>query len=242
MRRLRWRPSERQQKFGRDVGSVVLGVLIALTIGEIVEAVRWRVRAFIALDAIEAEIARNTGVMQERVLIQRCIDRRLNELSGIVRTARRTGQLPLVGPVGRTTSRPIEQAAWMLTSGSETLLHIENPKRDLLAITYSQIAWYDVRVNDELQMWATLSLLENAEGPISDDMLVEIAGTLARLRDAATLNALVAEQIVTAVEDLGIEPSYFLILDREGDAREVAARSSERPICKPLPVGGRVPA
>jgi hypothetical protein len=40
--------SERQKKFAREVGSVVLGVLIALGLGEIATDIRWR---FDAADA-----------------------------------------------------------------------------------------------------------------------------------------------------------------------------------------------
>lgn len=239
MKLMRWTPSERQRKFGRDVGSVVLGVLIALGIGEIAEAIRWQVRASVARDAIEAELARDAGVMAERVLVQPCADRRLDQLKILVNAARQSGELPLVGPIGRTTSRPIEQAAWTLTSGSETLLHIRNPPRQSLALLHSQMAGYYDRVREERQMWATLKLMEDSKGAIGDDMLVEVAGTLNRLSELAETNGLVAEQILAQIQDFGIEQSNFIVLDREGDATELAARVNELTICKPLMVEGR---
>lgn len=237
--RLRWKLSERQRKFGRDVGSVVLGVLIALGIGEAVEAIRWRVRASIAVHAINAELARDAGVMRERMLVQACVDRRLVELETLVDVARRSGELPLVGTIGRITSRPIEQAAWTLTSGSETLLHIANPRRDLLAVTHAQLSGYDERVRDERQMWATVALVENAEGEISDDMLVEVAGALKRLRDISESNGAIAGQVAAQIEDFGIEPNTFLVLDREASRGELNEHVQRLKTCRPLIVRGQ---
>lgn len=237
--RLRWRLNERQRKFARDVGSVVLGVLIALAIGEAVEAVRWRVRASIALHAINDELARTAGVMHERILIQRCVNRRLDQLDSIVHAARRSGELPLVGLIGRTTARPVEQAAWSVTSGSETLLHIAGPRRRLLAVVHTQLTGYDERAREERQMWATLALIENAEGDVGDDVVLEVAGTLKRLRDYSALTGAIAEQVAAEIEKFGIEPSLFIVISEDASLEDLGREVQRLPICRPLMVNGR---
>lgn len=226
--------NERQRKFGRDVGSVVLGVLIALGIGEVADAIRWEVRANKSTKAIRAELGRNAGVLEERSLIQSCLDRRLRELTAIVGTARRSGELPSLGEIGRPPIRPTEEAAWNVTSGSETLLHIAAPRRTALSLIYSQFSGYSGRVLQEQEAWATMKLLENSPGPISDDMLTEVASSLARLRFVAWANGIAAQQLVGYIKEEGIKPNYLILFDREGKREEVLASVRERPICKPL--------
>jgi hypothetical protein len=48
--------NDRARKFLREVTSIVLGVLIALAIGEVAEAVRWRVRVGNSMAAIRQEM------------------------------------------------------------------------------------------------------------------------------------------------------------------------------------------
>jgi hypothetical protein len=98
-------------KFIREVGSVVLGVLIALALGEVAEAVRWQVRTAKSNAAIDLELSRTSGVLDERVLVQPCLDQRLALLDRIIRAARATGSLPAIGEIGRPPSRPVQSAA-----------------------------------------------------------------------------------------------------------------------------------
>ena len=58
--------SERHKKFAREVGSVVLGVLIALGLGEVATGVRWR------FDAVEARSAMLTDFELYRAAAHRC--------------------------------------------------------------------------------------------------------------------------------------------------------------------------
>ena len=92
---------ERQRKFAREVGSVVLGVLIALGLGEIATGIRWRFDAAEARSAMLTDFERDAGVMHERTLARRCIERRLGDVDRLIRQARQSGELPLVGIIGR---------------------------------------------------------------------------------------------------------------------------------------------
>jgi hypothetical protein len=233
-----WTLGERQRKFGRDVGSVVLGVLIALAIGEVADAVRWDVRANSAQRAIRAELSRTAGVLDERNLAQPCLDRRLRELAAIVGTARRSGTLPALGEVGRPPQRPTEEAAWNVTSGSEALLHIDTRSRTALSLIYSQFAGYSERVREEQEMWATLKLLENSPGPISDDVLAEVGSAIAKLQFVSWNNGITAQQVFGYIKAENIQPNYVIIFDREGQRAEVLTSVRERAICKPLVQAG----
>ena len=93
--------SERHRKFAREVGSVVLGVLIALGLGEAATEIRWRFDAADARSAMLTDLERDAGVMHERQLARPCIERRLRDVDALLRQARQSGELPLVSTIGR---------------------------------------------------------------------------------------------------------------------------------------------
>lgn len=222
--------------FSRELLVVVLGVLIALAVGEAAEMIRWQVRVSKANLAIQSELARVAGVLEERKLVQPCLDRRLAQLDAIVRAARRSGQLPHIGPIGRPPTRPVEQAAWNMTASSETLLRFSEGDRIGLGIIYAQFTGFSDRIMEEQERWATLRLLEDAPGPIASDLLAETSTALEQLKFRTFLGGIDAEQLLTAIQQQGIAPSYWMIFDREADRGELLTLVAERDICRPLQV------
>lgn len=214
------RLSEDARKFLREVGSIVLGVLIALGIGEIADTVRWQSRAADSNRAMDVELARAAGVLDERVQVQPCLDRRLNALAAIVRTARRTGALPDIRNVGGPPLRPLQTAAWDDAVASGTLLHLGVERRSTLSVNYPLLKNYPGEVIQELGGWSSLRMLEAVPGPASDMLLTDAAAMIGRLQSGSRLSGLSARQIRDNIVATGIRPSYYLILDREGSRHD----------------------
>lgn len=237
---MRWsklKPGERSRKFVREVGSIVLGVLIALALGEVADGMRWQQRAKATNRALDEERARVAGVMSERVMVQPCLTRRLRELEVIVRDARRSAVLPYIGEIGRPPIRPVETAAWDEALGSGVLLHFERERRIEVSSSYPQAALFPQGVSEEQSLWATLHILEAAPGPVSSDLIAEAATTIAQLRYLIFMNGLRASQLLEDIARSGVSPSYTTILSREGTRDEVARALRARSICQPLSVG-----
>lgn len=229
--------SESARKFVREVGSIVLGVLIALGIGEMADKARWYARAAKSTRAMNVELARAAGVLDERVLAQPCLDRRIEELDRIVRAALASGSLPDIGEIGGPPLRPVQTAAWDDAVGSGTLLHINDRKRSQLSLDYPLLGGYPQMVGQEAQLWATLHIIEAVPGRVSDDLLVEAAKTIALLRGMTRYAGLSARQMRDSIASGGNAPSYFLILDREGARKEIVDTIPSRTICRPLMPG-----
>jgi hypothetical protein len=226
------------REFFGEVGIIVLGVLIALGIGEVADGLRWDEMARDSVRSIRAEWGQNGGVFEERVLVQPCLDRRLAELESIIREARHTGRLPDISEIGRSPHRPLTTDAWKQVTASETLLHIDANQVKLFTAGYSQVERYIPSALDEEDMWATLRVLEHSPGVIGETLLADAATTLARLKSRSSLNGLVAKQEFEAGRKIGIPASYYMIFDREGSRAEILDRLPARPICKPLLVDG----
>ena len=223
-----------RRKFIQEVGSIVLGVLIALALGEVAESVRWQVRAGRSDAAIDAELARVAGVLDERTMVQPCLERRLDELERLLRAARVGNALPAVAEIGRPPYRPTQAAAWDDAVSSGTLLHFSAERRATLSLNYPTIQSYDRDLKDEQGLWATLRVLEGTPGPISDDLLAEASLSVSRLRYSTFMNGLSAKETRDDIFRTGVAASYFIILDREGSRAEVAEAIGARPICRVL--------
>ena len=124
--------TEKQRKFAREVGGVVLGVLIALGIGEIADALRWKARVQKSMSAINTELSGNRFNIVERRATQSCIDARLEAIGRLLKAARTTSMLPEVRSVGRMGARLTESAAYDAAKSQGVPLHMDATKaRDL---------------------------------------------------------------------------------------------------------------
>jgi hypothetical protein len=230
---------ERHKKFAREVGSVVLGVLIALGLGEVATGIRWRFDAAEARSAMLTDFQRDAGVMHERQLARPCIDRRLGDVDALVRQARETGELPQVGTIGRPPTRPLVTASWDMGVSSGVLPHLSRSDASGFSANFDMIEELGDDMKTQSALWAKLSALENAPGRVSDEFLAELMFTTAELRKGSAYADMAAGQIVGMAKAIG-KPDYWLILDREnGSAADVAAGLRSMPICARLLVNGR---
>lgn len=190
----RRRLTERQSKFLREVGSVVLGVLIALGIGEVADWGRWQWRVAAGTEAMRAELAGNRFNFAERRVYQPCVTQRLAEIGGILAEARRTHRLPQIVGIGSPGRRPTESSALDTATGEGVLLHMPRENARKYTANYRMGAYYDQETQAEFTPWATLALLDGAPGPIDSDLLATLLDAWAQAKDHAIWVGLVAEQ------------------------------------------------
>jgi hypothetical protein len=231
--------SERHRKFAQDVGGIVLGVLIALALGEIASGIRWRFDAAEARSAMLSDLERDAGVMHERQLAKACIERRLGDVDALLAQARRSGTLPQVSAIGRPPTRPLLTAAWDMGVSSGVLPHLSRTEAGGFSTNFDMVKEMGANFRRQSTLWARLSAMENASGPVSPDFLAELMFTSAELRKESAYADMVAGQIVDTAKAVG-KLDYWLILDREnGRTADVIDRLRAMPICAPLLVDGK---
>ncbi|HEX8302236.1 hypothetical protein [Sphingomonas sp.] len=228
----RRRLTERQSKFIREVGSVVLGVLIALGIGEIADWGRWQWRVAVGTEAMRAELAGNRFNFAERRVYQPCVIKRLAEIGGILAEARRTHLLPHIGGIGDPGRRPTDSSALDTATGEGVLLHMPREKAREYTANYRMGDYYDQETQAELAPWATLALLEGAPGPVDSDLLATLLDAWAQAKTRGRWLGLIAEQTDEALKADGIAiegfPSGATYESFDGRTRK------RQPLCQPL--------
>ena len=230
--------NEKQAKFVREVGSVVLGVLIALGIGEIAESVRWKIRVDNSMAAVRTEMAGNRWNLTERVAYQPCLERRLEAIGAILAETRRTGVLPRIETIGSTAYRMIDTSAFEVAKSEGVPLHMDRDEARQVALLYDMsTGLYGELAEKEQEGWRTLQLLEGPGGPIGDDLVGVLLQAWINARSQGRLIGIMAQQGDQKMAEFGIPA--ILDDDTTWTARDFQEKVAKTPLCGPMIVDGK---
>jgi hypothetical protein len=237
-RRGGWRGILTDRDFARDILVTTIGVLLALAIGEI--ATDWRKRrdAEQAVLAMRRDAVPNVTALVEREVIARCVTKRLDQLRELMDSARTTGTLPDIEPIGRPPARPLPRTAWEVALGQGATSHVEPQVGERLRFFYDTIAKFEEVSNSEQASWNMLKLLEDRPGRWPAEMTADLYRAHIYAQDHNRLIGLMARQALRRSHELGIPWRTFS--NEPVEWRRVIDTLLERPICKPLMVDGRV--
>ena len=124
------------REFLKEIGTIVIGVLIALGAEQAVEWLHWQEKVHATERAVRRDLALAADVASERVAIGRCLDDRLNLLKAIVSERERprasalppdASGFPMRFPY-RAPSRAWNTQVWERIMADGTLEHLE-PER-----------------------------------------------------------------------------------------------------------------
>jgi len=236
-RLMRLRPPNGWQAVGWELVIVTVGVLIALGAQQLAEDRQGHSRALASVAAVEAELATDAGVFEERVIQQVCEERRLAEVRAIIVAARSTRRLPRVTGIGKSITRPTLRTAWEEAQYSEVLDRWPQQERIGIGTIYSQQEPSDATTLRETAQWLKLqSMMEMMAGSLSDSDLSLLADVIGELTFLSWANGIDARQLVEYITARGIKPTYDIVLDKPGSIADVRAQVAKSLICQPLSV------
>ncbi|HEU0044729.1 hypothetical protein [Sphingomonas sp.] len=213
---------------------MVLGVLVALGLGAIATEIGWRIEVRGARDAMAVELGELIGQGEERVTIDACVERRLDELARIVADAGQAGRLPPLGEPSAPPYRTWPVGVWQSTLSAQTAAHLDREVLDNYSTAYDfaeQIGFHGRR---ELDIWTSLYALSGPGRPFGGDEARSLRHTIAQARLAnrmVALNGVRMKQVTTA---------YQLGYDKKEAALYGQRPRSAFPICRPI--GSNIPA
>ena len=198
------KPVHNWREFLVELGTITLGVLIALAAEQTVEAFHNHERAAQARDNIHAEIATNLGQIAVRAGIEDCVTQRLNEVEGLIRALPTASLAPVW--IGHPTlnTMPNSQHTAAVQSGAVNLLADAEQAR--YAAIYAFFEEYSQAELAEQAAWADLRMLElhPAATPVLDGQL---RSALQQARNARWQIEISARAIQTAATAFGIKPN-----------------------------------
>ena len=220
--------SERSQAFVREIGGIVLGVLIALSLGAVATAVGWRMDAADARRALSLELGEIIGQGRERELANACIEARLDKVAAAIDAAELTGRLPPLGEIGDPPWRTWSHGVWDSTISSDIASHMDRETLDNLSGAYEFVTILNRESAFEFESWTRLYGMVGPGRATTPAEVVDLRAALTRSRASHRL------MVLSAVRLRQIADAYDLPYDR-GTVAQWANDSLARRYCAPIP-------
>lgn len=228
--RLRLRPTTR--KWLGEVGNIVLGVLIALGLGWVANAIKVQSDVASARRAIRLQLGKSVGQSVERGRILGCLDRKLDALARIVDQADKTGRLPAMGAIGAPPVWAWTRAVWDRAINAETLANFREFELFGLPGAFELVPVLRDYNQQEFMIWTRLNVMVGPGRAITPQETAQLRTYLIEARAIGLSMPRLGATLRRLAEQDGI--SYDV-----DQARKYADRTNaQSPICRPI---GTVP-
>jgi hypothetical protein len=198
------KPVHSWREFLTELGTIVLGICIAITLEQLVESWRWDREVSHARNAIHAEIAAdNVNFPQRRLAYKPCLDRQVREAEAIL------ADLEAHRPPGRFTSfhttngGPTTDGEWQSQRASQTLTHFPEDELAMMTRYYSWLSDFKDWNAAEAQSWIDLSGLRNPPAGLGPADFMRLHADLAAVRRYEGLIELNSIRVLNISEALG---------------------------------------
>ncbi|HEU4619464.1 MAG TPA: hypothetical protein VFV10_15610 [Gammaproteobacteria bacterium] len=181
------------REFFTEIGTIVIGILIALGLEQSIEAFHERRLAHEAKDAIEAEMSSDLDLITSRLSRQPCIDRRLDEIAGVLSDWKDGKALPANLTVGDPGDAPLIEQRWQANLNSGRFSEQSAADQTEQADFYTRIAILNDVLQREHYAWSQLRALELGPAMLSSDMRPGLVEALQSARTDAHDFARIAE-------------------------------------------------
>lgn len=198
------KPLRGWRAFARELGVIVLGVLLALGAEQLVRTLNQRSEMRELRIAIDNEIAAGLGDWDARLAQDRCVSARLDELARWLQGWRQGRPEKLSGPIAAPVSGPAGTSVW---ESRDPSVMTQMPLEVKLAYAqiYDQFANNEVQRLDERMTWLALAEYDGVE-TLDNASLMRLQGLITRARWRAaniTNNGAYTKGIA---REIGIEP------------------------------------
>jgi len=203
------------REFAKEVGIIVLGVLIALGFEQVVQAWRWREDARTTRSALASEIEYSTLWAIERLAVQQCLRARLADLTAKLNSGEAWRGDPLVlgearSPIGRPMEtgipmvyraphRPWLSDEWQTAKAGGVIDHMSRTDARDFAFIYRNIDQLQLLQTEEASLQPQVSFL-SFDHVLDPQVRAQAFITLSRLDYLNAMQAQSSSQMLSAIE------------------------------------------
>ena len=194
------KPSHNWREFLTEIGTIVIGILIALSLEQTVEALHERHLAHEANDAINAEIRVDLGRIATHLAMQTCNERRLDEIADLLRDWKSGKEPPAGLTIGDPGDEPLVDQRWQANLNNGRFSQQSPAEQAQQAAFYTQISILNVILDREHGSWSQLRALELGPGVLSTDMRPGLVAALASAQTNARDLRLLSQYVLKNAE------------------------------------------
>jgi len=218
------------REFLKEIGTIVIGVLIALAGEQAVQALHGKQQANAGEAVLKEAFVREVDNAALREAQDACVTERLAALSSIVQRGTDSGRLPPIGGLGHPSFTPWTVGAWEALVADQTVSHL--PRRKAIAYTaiVQQTAYLSGLSDREEDQWALLDSMVGPGRRLSDVEAEQLRITLAAATDSNMLMSRTSAHLRDAVKQTGLvaDSEFAAAARRAQEGRPSAA------ICRPI--------
>jgi hypothetical protein len=197
----RTKPIGSWRDFLKEVGTIVLGVAIALAAGEAVDAWNWRKEVSIVEDSLDDELADSLFAAEERIKITDCQHRTLDALDDL---ADRSKGTLVIRNTPMSRNRVWGSAAWDAAVASGAIAHMPHDTRNTYSVLFSFVRLFrDLNIRQQ-ELWASINAYRRPR-PFTDTSRERFVETVAQLRSLTGTMNMAAKQFVERAKPLNIQ-------------------------------------
>lgn len=227
----------RSRDFTRDIIVTTLGVLIALGIGAIVDAVAWRMRLAASERMMRQELSVFRGVMAYNLLTLHCVRDKTGAVLEILETSRSSGRLPRIEGIGFPRDFGAFGDSWALAQSSDVMLHMRPETAMGHASRWVNVRYVSGLSTDAQTAWQQLAVLEDRPGPISIDTIDTVMKDLTTAAYSASMAAGIGGREDQRLAEEGLH--RLMPNGQPWNLAEMRSWVKDAPMCIPLTVDGR---
>lgn len=217
------RPIHGARDFLKEVGIIVLGVLIALAAEQTVEWIHWRHEVSEARDAFRAEMGTADRQFAFRLAADSCVSRRLDALAQLTEDVASHEAVPHVGSVQPDIANAYIDGDWQAYHATGALTHLGHPALERYTGYYYQLEHVREWIAMEHQAWDDLERLQGDPARLAPEDIAIVRGALARARNTnRTIIRIATEELQRSA--------------RLGNPSVVPDAQRLRAVCAPLPI------
>lgn len=201
------KPIHTWRDFLKELGTIVLGIIIAISLEHLVQSWNWDHEVKLARQALTAEIsANNLNILAFRVAAAPCVDRHISQVDAIL-TALEAGAGPekiAFSPVRRSPSSLMRDSEWQAERASQVLTHFPRSELALMSRYYAQLDDFKSWMTQETSAWSELSVLQKPLAGMTTSDLIRLRVNLDIAKDSEFRIVLNAGRQLGVSKQLGL--------------------------------------
>jgi len=199
------KPIHSWRDFLKELGTIVLGIIIAISLEYLVESWHWDNEVKAARQAIRAEIAANNeNILAFRVALAPCVDRQIAETDRNLATMEAGLDPPGFTSFNLPAVTLVKDGDWQAERASQVLTHFPRAELALMSGYYVQLPDFRSWGTQEGAAWRQLSALQKPSKGMTPSDLIRLRDALRAAQDAEFLIVSNAERQLRVSRQLGI--------------------------------------
>jgi hypothetical protein len=219
----------------KEIGIIVIGVLIALGAEQIVDTVHWMRQVDAGEETLKGAFVEKAQNAVVRDVQSDCIAQRLTFLSAVLQRASEDGRLPPVAAIGHPPYTPWSIGSWDGLVASQTISHLPRQKMIDYSIISQRTIFLSGLSDREEAQWTMLGTMVGPGRRLSDAEAEQLRIALAEAADSNDLMRRTADRLRDSLRATGLVTQSTI----DDAVRSAMRDKANAVICHPMAASPR---